>query len=735
MRVNFSYRISCLIALLLATTTVRASEYIPVTTGNTCLLLKVNDKKQLEQTYFGKKIRDVDEMKTVDSETFTAYSTFGTNHVFEAALRAIQSDGNTSVELIYVSSSTEKKSDNMTHTAILLKDEHYDFFVTIHYNAYQQEDMLEQWVEIRNGQKNSVRLTNFASSDLSFNAHRYYVSHFHGDWANEMNISEQELVEGIKIVDSKLGVRTHQFTHPAFILSLNEPATENSGEIIGGTLAWPGNFQFCFEVDNYNKLRVLSGANPYASDYTLSKGETVVTPAFLFTYSKEGTGKMTRNFHRWALKYGVRNGNKERSILLNNWEATYFDFDEAKLTRIIDDAAQMGFELFLLDDGWFGNKYPRNNDRAGLGDWQTNTSKLPNGIPYLINECKKRSLKFGIWVEPEMVNPKSELYEKHPDWVIAQPHRERTELRNQLILDLSNPKVQKFVYQTVDRILSENPGIEYVKWDCNRYVFNSGSSYLPANKQTHLFFDYSKNLLEIMNQISRKYPDIAFMACSGGGGRIDYGSMRYFDEYWISDNGDPLQRIFTQWGAQYFFPAIGLASHVSASPSHIAGRETPLKFRFDVAMAAKLGMDLQPSQMTEKEYEFSKQAIELYKDVRKTILHGDLYRILSPYKNNRTAFMYVNHEKSEAIVFNFLVRKEVYPKPRTLVLQGLDPAKRYQLTEINKNSGSGSRFGKYEGKVFSGEYLTTVGLHFTMSNEFESVVIRLNEIEKGIAPK
>ncbi|NDW08576.1 alpha-galactosidase [Dysgonomonas sp. 520] len=716
-----------LVTLLVSCFSAKAVEYIPITTNNTCLVLKVNDKNRLEQTYFGKKVKDMGEMKTVDQETFASYSTFGTNHVFEAALRAIQADGNTSTELGYVSSSVKKIDGNITQTTIELKDEYYDLFVTINYKAYQQEDILEQWVEIKNGQKKSIKLTNFASSDLSFNATEYYVSHFHGDWSNEMNISEQKLTEGIKIVDSKLGVRTNQFTHPSFILSLNQQASETSGEIIGGTLAWPGNFQFCFEVDNSNKLRVISGANPYASEYTLEKNEVFKTPSLLFTYSNEGTGKMTRDFHRWARKYGIKNGNKERSILLNNWEATYFDFDEAKLTRIIDDAAKMGFELFLLDDGWFGNKHPRNADNAGLGDWQTNTKKLPNGIPYLINECKKRNIKFGIWVEPEMVNPDSELYEKHPDWVIAQPHRERVLQRNQLILDLSNPKVQEFVYNTIDNILTENPGIEYVKWDCNRYVFNSGSSYLPADKQSHLFIDYSKNLLEVMNKVSKKYPNVTFMACSGGGGRIDYGSMKHFDEYWISDNNDVLQRITTQWGAQYFFPTIGLASHVSVAPNHITNRSFSLKSRFDIAMAGKLGMDLQPSQMTEKEYEFSKNAIQKYKEIRSTILMGDLYRILSPYKQNRTTFMYVNDNKSEAIVFNFLVRKEIYPTPPTIVLQGLDPNKKYTLKEINKDPDDWSRFSKYEGKTFSGDYLMTVGLHFAMYNEYESLVIQLNE--------
>ena len=720
---------TAILLFLFAVVTVNAAEYIPVTTNNTCLLLKVNDKNRLEQTYFGEKIRNLDEMKSVDLEKFSAYSTFGTDYVFEAALRAIQTDGNTSTDLKYVSSKVEREGSDIIHTIISLKDGAYDLFVDIHYKAYQKEDIIEQWVEIRNGQKKSIKLTHFASSDLSFNAQSYYVSNFHGDWSNEMNIAEQKLTAGIKIIDSKLGVRAHQFTHPSFILSLNEPAAENSGEVIGGTLAWPGNFQFHFEVDNSKKLRVLSGANPYASEYTLEKGETFKAPALLYTYSNEGTGKMTRNFHRWARKYGIKNGDKERSVLLNNWEATYFDFDEPKLTQIIDDAAKMGYELFLLDDGWFGNKHPRNNDDAGLGDWQTNTKKLPNGIPYLINECKKRNIKFGIWVEPEMVNPRSELFEKHPDWVISQPNREQIEQRNQLILDLSNPKVQDFVYNTVDRILQENPGIDYVKWDANRYVFNAGSPYLPADKQSHLFFDYSKHLLEIFNKVSTKYPNVTFMACSGGGGRIDYGTLRHFDEYWISDNNDPLQRLTTQWGAQYFFPTIGLASHVSVSPNHISRREHSLKTRFDIAMAAKLGMDMQPSQMTEKEYAFSQAGIQTYKEIRKTILHGDLYRILSPYKSNRTVYMYVNEEQTEAVVFNFLIRKEIYVTPPNFKLQGLDPNKKYVLKEINKDPDNWSRFSNYEGKTFTGEYLMKVGLNFALYDEMESVVFKVNEVK------
>lgn len=715
-----------IILVFLFSNSLLANDYIEIGTNNTSLLLKVDNKKRLQQVYYGKRISDKEELKQAPLKNFSSYSTFGTDHVFEAALRATHSDGNTSTELSYVSTKSENKG-NIVHTVVSMKDDFYDFFVDIHYNAYQKEDILEQWVELRNGEKKDVVLQNFASSDLSFDAEKYFVSQFHGDWAEEMNIAEQELTAGIKIIDSKLGVRTNQFTHPCFLLSIDRPAEENFGEVIGGTLAYPGSFQLTFEVNNDNKLRILSGANPYASDYHLAKNQTFETPKYLFTYSNVGKGEVTRRFHRWARQYGIKNGDKTRDILLNNWEATYFDFDEEKLSQIIDDASKMGFELFLLDDGWFGNKYPRNADNAGLGDWQTNKTKLPNGIPFLIEECKKKNLRFGIWVEPEMVNPKSELYEKHPDWVIAQLHRERTEQRNQLILDMSNPKVKEFVFNTVDNILQENPGISYVKWDANRYVFNSGSSYLSADKQSHLWIDYSKALVEVMERVAKKYPDVTFMACSGGGGRIDYGSLQYFDEYWISDNNDPIQRIFTQWGAQHFFPTIGLASHVSVSPNHISGRETPLKYRFDIAMAAKLGMDLQPMQMNDEEKAFSKKAIETYKEIRKTVLHGDLYRILSPYKNNRTVFMYVAEDKNEAIVFNFLVRKNIKSDTQTIYLEGLDPKKKYSVKEINKVA-DWSRSQEYENKTFTGEFLMTVGMTFPIYNEYESVVLQLNSI-------
>jgi alpha-galactosidase len=708
-----------------AATHAMAKEYIAVGTRSTLLMLQVNESKIVEQIYYGTMLKNVKELQTTNMPSSSAYSAFGGTHVNEAALRIAHSDGNTSTELRYQSHTTNNADSNVIQTDITLKDAYYNLSVTLHYRAYWQEDIIEQWTTIANKEGSDITIYNFASADLSFRAKEYYLTEFHGDWADEFNMHEEKLAFGTKIIDSKLGVRAHQYAHPCFLLALNGACQEEYGEVVGGALAYPGSFQMAFEINQKRQLRALCGMNPYASQYVLGHGDALVTPALIHTYSSNGAGVVSRRFHRWARKYGIKDGTGQRYVLLNNWEATYFDFDEPKLVKIIDDAAKMGFELFLLDDGWFGNKYPRNNDRAGLGDWQTNRKKLPHGIPFLINECKKRGIKFGIWIEPEMVNPSSELYERHPDWVIAQPHRDAALSRNQLLLDLSNPAVQEFVFNAIDSMLIRNPGVDYVKWDCNRFITNGGSQYLSAARQSHLWIDNANGALAVMERIAKKYPHIAFMECSGGGGRMDYGSMKYFSEYWISDNGDPLQRIFIQWGGGYFFPAIGMASHVSASPAHISGRSTPLKFRFDVAMAAKLGMDLQPSQMSAQDYEFSKHAIEHYKDIRPIVMYGDMYRLLSPYGSNRVALMYAAVDGRNAVVFSYLIRKEINGNEQVIYLRGLNAGMRYKITEINRSPEGGSALSDYDGRTFSGDYLMNVGLRFTLSGEYQSIAAKV----------
>ncbi|HEY6900195.1 MAG TPA: glycoside hydrolase family 36 N-terminal domain-containing protein, partial [Puia sp.] len=375
----------------------QAPSLIRIETHNNLLLLGVDTGRQLKQLYYGRQRADAP-AEPISGEV--AYSVYGTGQESrEVALRLTHNDGNLTSRLVYVDHAVSRPDANTVLTTIHLKDSYYPVQLTVYYKAYTNEDVIEQWTEVRHQEKGTITLFDFASAGLSFYSSAYYLNYFYGDWANEFNLIETPLTQGVKIIDSKLGVRVNQRSNPSFLLSLNGQLQEEAGEVIGGSLAWPGNWQLKFDVDDQQKLNVLCGMNPYGSQYTLPAGTVFRTPAFLYTYSPEGAGTVTRRFHRWARKYGIRDGSGSRDVLLNNWEATYFDFDESKLTTIIQEAGKMGFELFLLDDGWFGNKYPRNNDDAGLGDWQVNTKKLPNGISYLVKTCQENHLKCGIWIE------------------------------------------------------------------------------------------------------------------------------------------------------------------------------------------------------------------------------------------------------------------------------------------------------------------------------------------------
>ena len=717
-----------LLALFLSLLTLRSFAQqvvvIRIGTKDNLLLLGVDKDKQLQQLYYGVRPAAADPADSLLPPRSSAYPTYGKGHS-EVALRLTHSDGNTTTDLVYDKYTSQRIDDNTELTTISLHDSYYPVSVTLLYKAYLKENVIAQWVSVTSKEKGPVTLYDFASAGLSFQAASYYLTSYYGDWAHEFNMTETELQPGIRIIDSKLGVRSDQFSNPSFLLSLDGRLREDAGQVMGATLAWPGNWQLKFEVNGDRQLSVLCGMNPYASAYTLEPNTVFTTPSLLHTFSDQGSGEITRRFHRWARTYGIRDGYGSRDVLLNNWEATYFNFDEPKLTSIIKEAGAMGFDLFLLDDGWFGNKYPRNNDDAGLGDWEVNTKKLPHGIPYLVDQASQNHLKFGIWMEPEMVNPKSDLYDKHPDWVITAPHRSVDLQRNQLILDLSNPAVQEYVYHSIEKLLSENKGISYIKWDCNRYITNPGSSYLGKDRQSNLFIDYPKALISIMDRVRKAFPAVTLMVCSGGGGRMDYATMPYFQEYWPSDNTDAADRIRIQWGLGYFFPSVGLASHVSNVPNGITGRTTSLKFRFDVAMTGKLGMDLQPMQMTPPEKLFSKNAIQTYKGIQDIVLHGDLYRLLSPYEGPKTALMYASEDSTKAVVFSYLLQKSINGEKSVLRLRGLQPEGRYLLTELNK--GDVSRLGAFEGKTFTGSFLMTEGLQFAMYNEFESTVFKLTE--------
>ena len=375
--------------------------------------------------------------------------------------------------------------------------------------------------------------------------------------------------------------------------------------------------------------------------------------------------------------------------------------------------------MFLLDDGWFANKYPRNNDQAGLGDWQENKAKLPNGLGILLNEAKKQNVKFGLWIEPEMVNPKSELYETHPDWILQLPNRPEHYYRNQLVLDLTNPQVQDFVYNLVDGLLTKFPGIAFFKWDCNRMMTNTYSPYLKE-KQSHVYIDYVNSLYKVLDRLRQKYPHLPMMLCSGGGGRVDYGALRYFTEFWASDDTDPLERIYIQWGYSYFFPAMAICNHVTSW-----GKQS-IKFRTDVAMMGKLGYDIQVNEMNDKELAFSQEAIKNYKRLSEVIWHGDQYRLISPYDENRAVVMYVNDTRNKAVLFSYTLNARFGETFNLVRLQGLDPAKNYEVKEINQFSGIRSLFPT-QVNAYTGDYLMKTGLYVTTGQPLTSAVLEINE--------
>ncbi|RCR69019.1 alpha-galactosidase [Larkinella punicea] len=702
---------------------------IAIETQKTALVIRVDKAGDPTVIHLGKRLQNPAEYGLLSDngkrgEDYTqlynsAYTPAGARNLLEPALQVAHADGNPSSDLKYVRHETQTVSDGVVLTTVFLKDPQYPFEVKLFYKAYQQEDVIEQWSSIRHTEKKTVRLQKYASANLYIPAKNYYLTHFHGDWAKEMNPEEIPLTAGLKVLDSKLGTRAHLFQPPSFLLSLNKPAEEETGEVIAGTLAWSGNYQIQFEVDPLRNLRLIAGINPYASEYMLAPDKEFVTPAFLYTYSDSGKGQASRNMHRWARKYRIPQGEGNRLTLLNNWEATYFDFNEEKLTALFKDGKKLGVDLFLLDDGWFANKYPRNDDHTGLGDWQENKQKLPHGLGYLVKEAESAGIKFGIWLEPEMVSPKSELYEKHPDWVIKLPNRPEYYFRNQLVLDLSNPKVQDFVYGVVDGILTKNPTLGYIKWDCNAVIYNAYSATNP--NPSHLYVEYVQGLYKVLEKLRVKYPTLPLMLCSGGGGRVDYGALKYFTEFWPSDNTDGLERIFIQWNYSYFFPAIAMCNHITDW-----GKQ-PIKFRTDVAMMGKMGYDIVVSKLDEKELAFSQDALKTYSRVKDVIWKGDLFRLVSPQTSDMASLLYVSEKQDKAMWFNYLVGNRYREGSQGAIrLSGLSPAKKYRIQEVNVYPGTTSPINGNQ-VVYSGDYLMTVGFNPAVDARRASVVLEITE--------
>ncbi len=698
-----------------------------VSTPGLQVIVRAEEGREARLLYFGPRVEDGDCGWIAEGEGVAAYPVYGMDCPSEAALSVVHSDRNPSLEMVV--EGAEVTSDGTGETLrVSMRDRIYDFRVDLCWRAFWDVDMVEAWAEFLNGEEGPVTLRRFDSAFLPLRRGAW-ISHLGGTWADEANLTEEPLNPGELVIKNKDGVRNSQTSHAEVMFSLDGRPEENSGDVIGAALCYGGNFELRVDTDDSPFHRFFAGINPDESAYRLEPGESFVTPALALTYSGAGLGGASRNFHDWARSHALAHGDRERKVLLNSWEGVYFNVNEKGMETMMGDIAGMGGELFVMDDGWFGDKYPRRNDSSSLGDWVTDRRKLPHGIGHLVSEASKKGISFGIWIEPEMTNTVSELYEEHPEWAIHAPGREPVLGRGgtQLVLDLSNPEVQDFVFGVVDSLMTRYPGIDYIKWDANAPIFSSGSSFLAPDRQDELNIRYHRGLVSVCERIREKYPDLTIQACASGGGRANYGILPWFDEFWVSDDTDALQRIYMQWGTSYFFPAIAMASHVSASPNHQTGRRIPLKFRIDVAMSGRLGIEIQPRNMTEEEREQCRRAIEEYKEIRPVVQFGDLYRLESPYGGARdrgasasgaldsgspaASLMYCSKDRGRAVVYWWKLRHFVGMRLPAVRMAGLDPARHYRVRELDRVDSEPLPF---EGAVFSGGYLMTSGLEMPL---------------------
>ncbi len=640
------------------------------------------------------------------------------------AISAQFADGSRTVELEYEGHrilsgkpklnglpATYVESDEEADTLeIDLYDKIGDLRVTLSYSVYKDLDVITRNVRVRNEGVEQVKLEKIMSFSLDFEQSEFDFVTLPGAWGRERHIERNPLRSGVQSVESRRGASSHQL-NPFFALA-SKNANEEYGEVYGFNLVYSGNFTGGVEVDQLFQARVWMGINDYDFSWLLESGESFQTPEAVLVYSASGFGEMSRTFHRLYRKRLVRGKYRDeaRPILANNWEATYFDFNEEKILGLAKEAADLGIELLVLDDGWFGK---RNGDNCSLGDWYVNEEKLPGGIASLASKVNEYGIKFGLWFEPEMVSPDSDLYRAHPDWCIHVPGRYRAECRNQLTLDLSRTEVCDYIVETVSKILDE-ANIGYVKWDMNRHMSQFGSAGLPAERQKEMPHRYMLGLYDVMERIVSAHPDVLFESCSGGGGRFDPGMLYYMPQTWTSDDTDAVERLFIQYGTSLAYPISAMGAHVSAVPNHQVHRVTSLKMRGDVAMSGNFGYELDLMNFTEEEKAEVRNQVAQYKDLRTFIQSGDMYRLESPFEGNSTAWMFISEDKQEVFAAYFRILAEVNGGVARMKFRGLEADGVYEIVG--------------EDRQYSGDELMEIGLVVDMWGDYQSRTWRLHKI-------
>lgn len=600
-------------------------------------------------------------------------------------------------------------AEDVTTLEITCVDPVLNLKLILSYSAFEKEDVITRSVKIVNTGKQQVRLEKVYSACLDMDNENFELLTLHGSWGRERHIQRRVICYGKQLVSSAKGKPGHQ-EHP-FIALVTPGTNQQQGRVYGMHFVYSGNFIGQAELTQFDTVRMVMGIHQEEFCWNLRGGESFQAPEVVLTFSEEGLGKMTRSLHDFYRQHMIRSKYKDqkRPILINNWEATYFDFNTEKLLDIAREAKKDGIEMLVMDDGWFGK---RNSDNCSLGDWFVNEDKINGGLKHLVEEVKKIGLKFGIWFEPEMISPDSELYKVHPEWAIHIEGRKATQIRQQYVLDLSNPEVIDYAYESVAKIL-RSVSIDYVKWDMNRELSDLGSSYLDKDSQQELFHRYVLGLYKMQERLIMEFPDLLLENCSGGGARFDPGMLYYSPQIWCSDDTDAVERLEIQEGTALIYPLSTMGAHVSVCPNHSVGRITPFETRGHVALAGTFGYELDITKLPEEERKMIKEQTEMYHKYNDLVREGDYYRIASFSENGHyDCYMEVAKDKSEALVTYVQVRGMTNNKSRKLKLQGLDPKAIYQLEGTEESySGEILMKGGYLFKDFWGDAVSRL-YHF-----------------------
>lgn len=675
-------------------------------TKSNSYVLGIDNNGLVRHLYWGNKIEDVEdfdmpelvEVSTNDPVyeiTKEEFPVYGSLRYKEHCLKANFSDKTR--ELVYEYVGYEINNEELI---IKLKDTYYELYINLHYKVYEEYDLIERYVVLKNESNENIEFEKIHSAQFHIPYENLNFSNVHGHWGAEQQKFKQKVNYGKIVIENRRGISTHNH-NPYFIL--DKDATETSGEVFFGALKLSGNFSGVVEQTQYGETLVQLGINSHDFLLTLNPGEEFIAPSIISGYSSNGFETMTHNLHNFAKDNILRNG--LRPVLYNSWEATEFKVSCEEQIKLAKKAKEIGAELFVVDDGWFGERHGIDN---GLGDWYVNKDKFPNGLNPLIKEVKEMDMMFGIWVEPEMVNPKSKLYQDHPDWIYHFDTRVSDTSRGQYVLDLTKKEVKDFIYNMLDDLLGTYD-IDYIKWDANRPISQS-------NTEKDVWYKHIEAVYDIVRQLKVKYPNVLFEACASGGGRIDYGILGIFDDFWTSDNTDAYDRLEIQDSYSYIYPIKAMRAWVTDCPNFLSRREIPMKFRYHSAMMGTLGIGCNILKLSEEDIELSKELISEYKNIRHIVQEGDFYRLENTSRNDYSLYQY--NKGDEALLFVFLPQSKIGHRNVNIKLRSLEKDSKYKF--------------EIDGKILvkSGSYLMNNGIEVKLFGDYSSCIIKLNKVNK-----